>query len=134
MLKFIGVVVAQTAKQKRQLLHNTFIILCSGFRSMCVANYLTSMKTEYGVSLILCMLQAIEDGNLDEMEDELRRKGRKKRRRIDDEELEETDTDKSCKKGKKRGRPPVDKTSPNPAKLTKAMKRLIRIVIEYKDK
>lgn len=78
--------------------------------------------------------QAIEDGNLDEVEDELKRKGRKKRRRIEDDEFDEPDIDKSSKKPKKRGRPPVDKSSPNPSKLTKAMKRLIQIVIEYKDK
>ncbi|XP_013786045.1 transcription activator BRG1-like isoform X1 [Limulus polyphemus] len=74
-------------------------------------------------------LRAIEDGNLEEME--TRRKVRKqqqtpkKRKR----ELEVDDN----KPKKKRGRPPLEKMSPNPPKLTKQMKKLIDVVIKYKD-
>lgn len=84
-------------------------------------------------SVVCDVVQAIEDGNLDEVEDEVRKKGRKRRRRVDDDEFDEPD-DKSCKKPKKRGRPPLEKGTPNPSKLTKAMKKLINIVIEYRDR
>ena len=77
-------------------------------------------------------LKAIEDGNLDEVEDEVRKKGRKRRRRIEDDDLDEPEE--KSKKPKKRGRPPLDKASPNPAKLTKQMKKLIQIVIDYEDR
>jgi len=76
--------------------------------------------------------KAIEDGNLDEVEDEVRKKGRKRRRRIEDDECDEPDE--KSKKPKKRGRPPLEKASPNPLKLTKQMKKLIQIVIDYQDR
>ena len=77
-------------------------------------------------------LKAIEDGNLDEVEDEVRKKGRKRRRRIEDDECDEPEE--KCKKPKKRGRPPLEKVTPNPLKLTKQMKKLIQIVIDYEDR
>ncbi|XP_022255226.1 probable global transcription activator SNF2L2 [Limulus polyphemus] len=74
-------------------------------------------------------LKAIEEGNLEEMETRRRvrkqQQAPKKRKR----ELEFDDT----KPKKKRGRPPLEKMSPNPPKLTKQMKKLIDIVIKYKD-
>ncbi|XP_067141639.1 LOW QUALITY PROTEIN: probable global transcription activator SNF2L2 [Centruroides vittatus] len=72
-------------------------------------------------------LKAIEEGNLEELETKkrLRRgQGRKRKREI---EIEEP------KQKKKRGRPPLEKLTPNPPKLTKQMKRLLDIVINYKD-
>ena len=90
----------------------------------------------YGISwsrVIVVAAKAIEEGNLDEVEDEVRRRGRKKRRRVDDDEFDEPE-DKSCKKPKKAGRPPLEKRTPNPTKLTKTMKKLIQIVIEYRDR
>ena len=77
-------------------------------------------------------LKAIEEGNLDEVEDEVKKKGRKRRRRIEDDESDELEE--KCKKPKKRGRPPLDKVTPNPVKLTKQMKKLIQIVIDYEDR
>ena len=77
-------------------------------------------------------MKAIEDGNLDEVEDEVRKKGRKRRRRIEDDECDEPEE--KSKKPKKRGRPPLEKASPNPVKLTKQMKKLIQIVINYQDR
>jgi len=77
-------------------------------------------------------VKAIEDGNLDEVEGEVRKKGRKRRRRIEDDECEELEE--KSKKPKKRGRPPLDKVTPNPVKLTKQMKKLIQIVIDYEDR
>jgi len=77
-------------------------------------------------------VKAIEDGNLDEVEGEVRKKGRKRRRRIDDDDLDEPED--RDKKPKKRGRPPLEKATPNPVKLTKQMKKLIQIVINYQDR
>jgi len=77
-------------------------------------------------------MKAIEDGNLDEVEDEVRKKGRKRRRRIEDDDIDEPEE--KSKKPKKRGRPPLEKGSPNPAKLTRQMKKLIQIVINYQDR
>lgn len=62
----------------------------------------------------------------------MRKKGRKRRRRIEDDELEEPEE--KIKKPKKRGRPPLEKATPNPIKLTKQMKKLIQIVIDYQDR
>ncbi|KAM7286817.1 transcription activator BRG1 isoform X1 [Ixodes scapularis] len=95
-------------------------------------------------------LRAVEDGNLDEMETRKRsrksvcpsnngggagpsasversggkRKGGGTSRLIQEEEPPAK---------KRRGRPPVEKASPNPPSLTKQMKKLIDIVINYKD-
>jgi len=77
-------------------------------------------------------VKAIEDGNLDEVEDEVRKKGRKRRRRIDDDDADELEE--KSRKPKKRGRPPLEKATPNPIKLTKQMKKLIQIVIDYQDR
>lgn len=75
-------------------------------------------------------LRAIEEGNLEEIED-VKKKGRK-RRRMNEDDYEDEPEEKG-RKGKKRGRPPVDRGVPNPPKLTKMMKKLIDIVIQYKD-
>lgn len=75
------------------------------------------------------VLQAIEDGNLEEMEEEIRLKKRKRRRYLDKGSRRE-DGDKAKKR---RGRPPAEKLSPNPPKLTKQMSAIIETVINYRD-
>ncbi|XP_062307155.1 probable global transcription activator SNF2L2 isoform X1 [Osmerus eperlanus] len=75
-------------------------------------------------------LRAVEDGNLEEMEEEIRVKKRKRRRRQD----KDPERDEGAPKAKKRrGRPPAEKLSPNPPKLTKQMNGIIDTVINYKD-
>ncbi|XP_072466916.1 probable global transcription activator SNF2L2 isoform X3 [Notamacropus eugenii] len=74
-------------------------------------------------------LRAIEDGNLEEMEEEVRLKKRKRRRNVEKEPGKE-DVEKAKKR---RGRPPAEKLSPNPPKLTKQMSAIIDTVINYKD-
>ena len=76
------------------------------------------------------MLQAIEDGNLEEVEEATKtRKKTRKRRRVDDDDEEETPK----KPKKRRGRPPVEKMAPNPPKLTRMMKKLLDVVMNYED-
>jgi len=72
----------------------------------------------------------VEDGNLNMVEEMQRKKGGGRKRRVidDDDEYE-------VKKPKKRrGRPPVEKVAPNPPKLTSMMRKLIDIVINYRDR
>nr|XP_015195476.1 PREDICTED: probable global transcription activator SNF2L2 isoform X5 [Lepisosteus oculatus] len=73
--------------------------------------------------------KAIEDGNLEEMEEEIRLKKRKRRRHVDKESGKEDGE----KAKKRRGRPPAEKLSPNPPKLTKQMNAIVDTVINYKD-
>uniref|UniRef100_A0A3P9D0C4 SWI/SNF related BAF chromatin remodeling complex subunit ATPase 2 n=1 Tax=Maylandia zebra TaxID=106582 RepID=A0A3P9D0C4_9CICH len=75
-------------------------------------------------------LRAIEDGNLEEMEEEIRLKKRKRKRRQDKDSGRE---DGGTKAKKRRGRPPAEKLSPNPPKLTKQMNAIIDTVINYRD-
>ncbi|XP_078252198.1 SWI/SNF-related matrix-associated actin-dependent regulator of chromatin subfamily A member 2-like isoform X2 [Rhinoraja longicauda] len=74
-------------------------------------------------------LRAIEDGNLEEMEEEIRQKKARKRRRNVDKDSSKEDG----KKKKKRGRPPAEKLSPNPPRITKQMNAIIDTVINYRD-
>ncbi|XP_051953715.1 probable global transcription activator SNF2L2 isoform X4 [Xyrauchen texanus] len=74
-------------------------------------------------------LRAIEDGNLEEIEEEIRLKKRKRRRHVDKDSRRE-DVEKAKKR---RGRPPAEKLSPNPPKLTKQMNAIIDTVINYRD-
>lgn len=87
-------------------------------------------------------LQAIEDGNYDELETGKTKKksrgktsegggggstpggGKGKRKRGDEDEKE---------KGKKRGRPALEKCSPNPPKLVAKMKKLVKTVVDFRD-
>ncbi|XP_035494624.2 probable global transcription activator SNF2L2 isoform X2 [Scophthalmus maximus] len=81
-------------------------------------------------------LRAIEDGNLEEMEEEIRLKKRKRKRRQDKDSSSRDDGGGggSSSKGKKRrGRPPAEKLSPNTPKLTKQMNTIIDTVINYRD-
>uniref|UniRef100_A0A8C5LR39 SWI/SNF related BAF chromatin remodeling complex subunit ATPase 2 n=1 Tax=Leptobrachium leishanense TaxID=445787 RepID=A0A8C5LR39_9ANUR len=75
--------------------------------------------------------EAIEDGNLEEMEEEVRLKKRKRRRHVDKEPIIIKEDGEKTKK--RRGRPPAEKLSPNPPKLTKQMNAIVDTVINYKD-
>ncbi|XP_077101693.1 SWI/SNF-related matrix-associated actin-dependent regulator of chromatin subfamily A member 4 isoform X4 [Siphateles boraxobius] len=86
--------------------------------------------------------QAIEDGTLDEIEEEVRHKKttRKRRRDRDPDVIPSTsgargarERDDDSKRQKKRGRPPSEKLSPNPPSLTKKMKKIVDAVIKYKE-
>ena len=88
--------------------------------------------------------QAIEEGNLEDIEEEVRHKKttRKRKRDRDHDGGPATpgsssgrgrDKDEEVKKAKKRGRPPAEKLSPNPPSLTKKMKKIVDAVIKYKD-
>lgn len=88
--------------------------------------------------------QAIEEGNLEDIEEEVRHKKttRKRKRERDHDGGPATpsssggrgrDKDEDVKKAKKRGRPPAEKLSPNPLSLTKKMKKIVDAVIKYKD-
>uniref|UniRef100_A0A286XM56 Bromo domain-containing protein n=1 Tax=Cavia porcellus TaxID=10141 RepID=A0A286XM56_CAVPO len=72
---------------------------------------------------------AIEDGNLEEMEEEVQLKKRKRQRNVDKDPVKE-DVEKAKKR---RGRPPTEKLSPNPPKLTKQINTITDTVINYKD-
>uniref|UniRef100_F6W213 Transcription activator BRG1 n=1 Tax=Ciona intestinalis TaxID=7719 RepID=F6W213_CIOIN len=74
-------------------------------------------------------LRAVEDGvDVDELEEQKRYKKQRKRRRGEEEDKAGPSSVK-----KKRGRPPMEKPTPNPPKLTKQMKRIIDHVIKYTD-
>lgn len=75
-------------------------------------------------------LQAIEDGNLDQAEEKSKTKKPRKRKA----EKNDDDTPAKDKPKKKRGRPPVEKMPPNPPKLTKTLKKLLDVVLNYKDR
>uniref|UniRef100_A0A667YGL3 SWI/SNF related BAF chromatin remodeling complex subunit ATPase 2 n=1 Tax=Myripristis murdjan TaxID=586833 RepID=A0A667YGL3_9TELE len=76
-------------------------------------------------------LRAIEDGNLEEMEEEIRLKKRKRKRRQDKDSSSRDDG--GAKAKKRRGRPPAEKLSPNPPKLTKQMNTIVDTVVNYRD-
>ena len=90
----------------------------------------------------------MEDGTLEEIEDEVRhKKTTRKRRRERDPELpgpssswpprrplREEQEEEEGKRHRRRGRPPVERLSPNPAPLTKKMRRIVEAVIKYKDR
>ncbi|KAM8885280.1 putative global transcription activator SNF2L2 isoform 2-T4 [Spinachia spinachia] len=76
-------------------------------------------------------LRAVEDGNLEEMEEEIRLKKRKRKRRPDKDFSSRDDGGSKAKK--KRGRPPAEKHSANSPKLTKQMNTIIDTVINYRD-
>ncbi|XP_028830250.1 transcription activator BRG1 isoform X2 [Denticeps clupeoides] len=91
-------------------------------------------------------LKAIEEGTLEEIEEEVRhKKTTRKRKRNRDLDLSGPSTsglgggrgwrekDDDSKRQRKRGRPPAEKLSPNPPSLTKKMKRIMDAVIKYKD-
>ncbi|KAB1259411.1 Transcription activator BRG1 [Camelus dromedarius] len=92
--------------------------------------------------LPLLTLKAIEEGTLEEIEEEVRQKKSSRKRKRDSDAGPSTpttstrsrDKDDESKKQKKRGRPPAEKLSPNPPNLTKKMKKIVDAVIKYKDR
>lgn len=89
--------------------------------------------------------QAIEEGTLEEVEEEVRhKKTTRKRKRDRDLDLPgpssssggrgRGERDEDGKRQRKRGRPPVEKVSPNPPTLTKKMRKIVDAVIKYKDR
>lgn len=93
----------------------------------------------------MCLTQAIEEGTLEEVEEEVRhKKTTRKRKRDRDLDLPgpssclggrgRGDRDEDGKRQRKRGRPPVEKVSPNPPALTKKMKKIVDAVIKYKER
>ncbi|XP_063431293.1 probable global transcription activator SNF2L2 isoform X2 [Mytilus trossulus] len=79
-------------------------------------------------------VKAIEDGNLDEVEEQQKvTKKPPKKRKAEKEHKEKEPKGGSDKPKKRRGRPPVEKQPPNPPKLTKIMKKIMSIVLRYKD-
>lgn len=79
-------------------------------------------------------LRAIEDGNLEEVEERKKAKKAKKRKYVpDDDDSNSASTPQNKKEKKRRGRPPLEKQPPNPPKLTKMMKKLLDVVLSYKD-
>uniref|UniRef100_A0A667ZQG7 SWI/SNF related BAF chromatin remodeling complex subunit ATPase 4a n=1 Tax=Myripristis murdjan TaxID=586833 RepID=A0A667ZQG7_9TELE len=76
-------------------------------------------------------LKAIEEGNLEDIEEEVRHKKTTRKRKRDRDH--DAGPDEEVKKAKKRGRPPAEKLSPNPPSLTKKMKKIVDAVIKYKD-
>lgn len=92
--------------------------------------------------LPLLTLKAIEEGTLEEIEEEVRQKKSSRKRKRDSDAGSSTpttstrsrDKDDESKKQKKRGRPPAEKLSPNPPNLTKKMKKIVDAVIKYKDR
>uniref|UniRef100_A0A8C5BVC1 SWI/SNF related BAF chromatin remodeling complex subunit ATPase 4a n=1 Tax=Gadus morhua TaxID=8049 RepID=A0A8C5BVC1_GADMO len=77
-------------------------------------------------------LKAIEEGNLEDMEEEVRHKKTTRKRKRDRSD-HDAGPDEDGKKAKKRGRPPAEKLTPNPPSLTKKMKKTVDAVIKYKD-
>ena len=82
-------------------------------------------------------LQAIEDGNLDEIQDEIREEKEKKktpaRKRKKPGETPHREPKEPASK-KRRGRPPVEKLKPNPPALVAQLKKLMDLVCGYKDR
>ncbi|XP_034386499.1 transcription activator BRG1 isoform X4 [Cyclopterus lumpus] len=89
-------------------------------------------------------LKAIEEGTLEEIEEEVRhKKTTRKRKRDRDLDLPgpssssggrgRGDKDEDGRRQRKRGRPPAEKISPNPPALSKKMRKIVDAVIKYKD-
>ncbi|XP_059142940.1 transcription activator BRG1-like isoform X3 [Physella acuta] len=85
-------------------------------------------------------LRAIEDGNLDEVVEEVTKKPKKPKKRKSDgatpgssKRKQHSSLDDEPKEKKRRGRPPLEKQQPNPPNLTRIMRKLYNIVVNYKD-
>ncbi|RWS06402.1 Transcription activator BRG1-like protein [Dinothrombium tinctorium] len=78
-------------------------------------------------------LRAIEDGNLDEVEAKGKRRSNKSRSGSSKRKRNDYDETPKQQLKKKRGRPAIEKSTPNPPKLIHQMKKLLNVVIEYKD-
>uniref|UniRef100_A0AAZ3PXZ7 Transcription activator BRG1 n=1 Tax=Oncorhynchus tshawytscha TaxID=74940 RepID=A0AAZ3PXZ7_ONCTS len=100
--------------------------------------------SDYTLGLVYSFDVAIEEGTLEEIEEEVRHKKTTRKRKRDRDDLpgpsssssggrRSRDKDEDGKRQKKRGRPPAEKLSPNPPALTKKMKKIVDAVIKYKD-
>ena len=86
-------------------------------------------------------MRAIEDGDFGDLEDEEvtpeKKKGRKSRGGKSEGKSKRRarggDSDDEVPKKKPRGRPPAEKLSPNPPKLVNQMKKIIKLVVDFKD-
>ena len=85
-------------------------------------------------------LLAVEDGEIDDLDEEVtpeKKKGRKSRGTKSEKSTGKRrkggDSDDEVPKKKPRGRPPAEKLSPNPPKLNNQMKKIIKLVVDYKD-
>ncbi|XP_055885494.1 probable global transcription activator SNF2L2 isoform X1 [Biomphalaria glabrata] len=85
-------------------------------------------------------LRAIEDGNLDEVVEEVSKKPKKPKKRKSEAATPSSSRKKQIdplddepKEKKRRGRPPLEKQLPNPPAITKVMRKLYNIVVNYKD-
>lgn len=85
-------------------------------------------------------LQAIEDGEFEDLEEEVtpeKKKGRKSRggkSETKGKRRKGGDSDDDIPKKKPRGRPPAEKLSPNPPKLVNQMKKIIKLIVDFKDR
>lgn len=77
-------------------------------------------------------IQAIEDGNLDEIQEEIREEKKKTTSRKRKKPSETPSREPATKK--RRGRPPVEKQKPNPPTLVAQLKKLLDLVVGYKDR
>uniref|UniRef100_A0A8C7HQ07 SWI/SNF related BAF chromatin remodeling complex subunit ATPase 4 n=1 Tax=Oncorhynchus kisutch TaxID=8019 RepID=A0A8C7HQ07_ONCKI len=73
-------------------------------------------------------LKAIEEGTLEEIEEEVRHKKTTRKRKRDRDDLPGPSSSSSGGDA-----PPAEKLSPNPPALTKKMKKIVDAVIKYKD-
>lgn len=78
-------------------------------------------------------IQAIEDGNLDEIQEEIREEKKKTTSRKRKKPAETPSAREPAQK-KRRGRPPVEKQKPNPPTLVAQLKKLLDLVVGYKDR
>lgn len=71
---------------------------------------------------------------MDEVEEQLKVIKKPPRKRKSEKEPKEKEPKGGDKPKKRRGRPPLEKHPPNPPKLTKIMKKLLSVVLKYKDR
>ena len=114
-----------------------------------------STQLPFNLIAISNFLQAIEDGNLDEVVEEVAKKPKKPKKRKSEagggaggsgmstpsrkkmslnSPPDIDDGGSEPKEKKRRGRPPLEKHQPNPPRLTRVMKKLYNIVVNYKDR
>ncbi|XP_010791079.1 transcription activator BRG1-like isoform X2 [Notothenia coriiceps] len=112
-----------------------------GSRERKEVDYSDSLTEKQWLKSVFPM-QAIEEGKLDELEEEVRhKKTTRKRKRDRDLDLPgpssslggRGDKHDDGKRQRKRGRPPADKLSPNHPFLSKKMRKIVDAVIKYKD-
>ncbi|KAG7281629.1 hypothetical protein CRUP_019141 [Coryphaenoides rupestris] len=112
-----------------------------------VANQHKDVAVVSGSDPLTPRWQAIEEGTLEEIEEEVRtKKTTRKRKRDRDPELPgpsssssrsggrgRKEEEEEGKRQRRRGRPPTERLAPNPGPLTKKMRKIVDGVIKYKD-